>query len=93
MLSASLAAHLFLLFWPFAAARTGRAAAKQMHGDRPGIPRQPLPASCRSSGGEGEVTITYAGHSTYLIDTPAGVRIATDFSGVYGGNPRRASSP
>jgi len=35
----------------------------------------------------GEVTITYAGHSTYLIDTPAGVRIATDFSGVYGGNP------
>lgn len=36
------------------------------------------------------VTITYAGHSTYLIETPAGVRIATDFSGVYGGefNPR-----
>jgi len=33
------------------------------------------------------VTITYAGHSTYLIDTPAGVRIATDFSGVYGGSP------
>jgi L-ascorbate metabolism protein UlaG (beta-lactamase superfamily) len=37
--------------------------------------------------GEGEVAITYAGHSTYLIDTPGGVRIATDFSGVYGGNP------
>ena len=34
-----------------------------------------------------EVTITYAGHSTYLIDTPAGVRIATDFSGVHGGSP------
>lgn len=33
------------------------------------------------------VTITYAGHSTYVIETPAGVRIATDFSGVYGGNP------
>lgn len=33
------------------------------------------------------VTITYAGHSTYLIDTPAGVRIATDFSGAYGGDP------
>ncbi|HLX17219.1 MAG TPA: MBL fold metallo-hydrolase [Bradyrhizobium sp.] len=28
-----------------------------------------------------EVTITYAGHSTYYIDTPAGLRIATDFSG------------
>lgn len=36
---------------------------------------------------QGEVVITYSGHSTYLIDTPAGVRIATDFSGVYGGNP------
>ena len=30
-----------------------------------------------------EVTITYAGHSTYYIDTPGGVRIATDYSGVY----------
>ena len=31
----------------------------------------------------GEVTITYAGHSTYFIDTPGGVRIATDYSGAY----------
>ena len=30
-----------------------------------------------------EVAITYAGHSTYYIDTPAGIRIATDFSGAY----------
>jgi hypothetical protein len=30
-----------------------------------------------------EVTITYGGHSTYFIDTPAGVRIATDYSGAY----------
>lgn len=30
-----------------------------------------------------EVTITYAGHSTYYIDTPGGVSVATDFSGVY----------
>lgn len=30
-----------------------------------------------------EVSITYAGHSTYVIDTPGGVRIATDFSGHY----------
>ncbi len=36
---------------------------------------------------EGAVRITYAGHSTYVIETPAGVRIATDFSGVYGGDP------
>jgi len=36
---------------------------------------------------KGEVTITYAGHSTYLIDTPGGLRIATDFSGRYGADP------
>ncbi len=36
---------------------------------------------------EGEVKLTYAGHSTYIIETPAGVRIATDFSGVSGGDP------
>jgi L-ascorbate metabolism protein UlaG (beta-lactamase superfamily) len=33
------------------------------------------------------VTITYAGHSTYQIETPGGVRIATDFSGFYGADP------
>jgi L-ascorbate metabolism protein UlaG (beta-lactamase superfamily) len=36
---------------------------------------------------DGPVTITYAGHSTYIIETPGGVRIATDFSGVYGADP------
>jgi L-ascorbate metabolism protein UlaG (beta-lactamase superfamily) len=36
---------------------------------------------------DGDVTITYAGHSTYVVETPGGVRIATDFSGVYGANP------
>jgi L-ascorbate metabolism protein UlaG (beta-lactamase superfamily) len=30
-----------------------------------------------------EVAITYAGHSTYFIDTPGRVRIATDYSGAY----------
>ncbi len=36
---------------------------------------------------DGTVTITYAGHSTYVIETPGGVRIATDYSGVYGSDP------
>lgn len=36
---------------------------------------------------EETVTITYAGHSTYVIETPGGVRIATDFSGAYGADP------
>lgn len=34
-----------------------------------------------------EVTIRYAGHSTFVIETPGGVRIATDFSGANGYDP------
>lgn len=51
------------------------------------------PSIMRVGGSAPKVEITYAGHSTYLIESPAGVRIATDFSGVYGGdfNPRIAT--
>ncbi|WP_316198059.1 MBL fold metallo-hydrolase [Bradyrhizobium sp. SZCCHNS2002] len=43
-----------------------------------------VPVSLRRAAADtGEVTITYAGHSTYFIDTPGGVRIATDYSGAY----------
>src|ERR1700719_3664417 len=42
------------------------------------------PVSLRTAAaGTGEVAITYAGHSTYYIDTPGGVRIATDYNGAY----------
>ncbi len=45
------------------------------------LPRATL-VSLRSAAAEqGEVTITYAGHSTYVIETPGRVTIATDFSG------------
>ena len=47
-------------------------------------PPRVRPVSLRLSAAKAdEVTITYAGHSTYYIDTPGGVRIATDFSGTY----------
>jgi L-ascorbate metabolism protein UlaG (beta-lactamase superfamily) len=47
-------------------------------------PPRATPVSLRRlSAKADDVTITYAGHSTYYIDTPGGVRIATDFSGVY----------
>src|SRR5262249_2753401 len=47
-------------------------------------PTRPVPVSLRqAAAAKDEVTITYAGHSTYYIDTPGGVRIATDYSGVY----------
>ena len=43
-----------------------------------------VPVSLRSAAAKpDEVAITYAGHSTYYIDTPGGLRIATDFSGAY----------
>tara|TARA_B100001146_G_scaffold191008_1_gene176239 strand:+ start:365 stop:1201 length:837 start_codon:yes stop_codon:yes gene_type:complete len=41
-------------------------------------PEMPLPV--RQAAGPGEVHIRYASHSTYVITTPAGVTIATDFS-------------
>lgn len=53
-----------------------------------------MPAAFRQAANAAEVEITYAGHSTYFIDTPGGVRIATDYSGGHirlGGCP--TSSP
>ncbi|KJS15821.1 MAG: Zn-dependent hydrolase [Hoeflea sp. BRH_c9] len=35
----------------------------------------------QAQAGSGQVEIMYAGHSTYVITTPAGVTIATDFNG------------
>src|SRR5512141_218515 len=47
-------------------------------------PPRATPVSLRRTAAKvEEATITYAGHSTYYIDTPGGVRIATDFSGAY----------
>ena len=47
-------------------------------------PPRATPVSLRRPAAKAdEVAITYAGHSTYYIDTPGGVRIATDFSGAY----------
>src|SRR5262245_40112673 len=48
-----------------------------------------VPAAFTPTGGGagGTVKLTYAGHSTYVIETPADVRIATDYSGVYGDDP------
>jgi L-ascorbate metabolism protein UlaG (beta-lactamase superfamily) len=49
-----------------------------------GVPSKATPVSLRRTAAKAdEVAITYAGHSTYYIDTPGGVRIATDYNGVY----------
>jgi L-ascorbate metabolism protein UlaG (beta-lactamase superfamily) len=47
------------------------------------IPRVMFASMSRVAAEKSEVTITYAGHSTYIIETPRNVTIATDFSGAY----------
>lgn len=46
-------------------------------------PTRATPVAFRQASAAAEVEITYAGHSTYFIDTPGGLRIATDYSGAY----------
>src|SRR6476661_1472193 len=47
-------------------------------------PPRAIPVSLRRVAAKPQdVAITYVGHSTYYIDTPEGVRIATDFNGAY----------
>ena len=50
-----------------------------------GAPPRVMPVNLRraAAANADEVAITYAGHSTYYIDTPGGIRIATDYNGVY----------
>ena len=48
------------------------------------VPPRVTPVGLRRAAAQSdEVAITYGGHSTYHIDTPGGVRIATDWSGAY----------
>jgi len=51
------------------------------------LPRVTYASFTPAQAEQGVVTITYAGHSTYVIETSGGVRIATDFSGHYGFDP------
>jgi L-ascorbate metabolism protein UlaG (beta-lactamase superfamily) len=47
-------------------------------------PPRAIPAGFRPVAAKSEeVAITYAGHATYYIDTPGGIRIATDYNGAY----------
>ena len=39
-----------------------------------------MPIAARPAPGGDQVKITYAGHSTFLIESPQGVRIATDYN-------------
>ena len=79
--SAALAFLLCQLVQPVAAQDAQRSSECLAMANAP--PRA-TPVSLRQAAGKtDEVAITYAGHSTYYIDTPGGVRIATDYSGAY----------
>jgi L-ascorbate metabolism protein UlaG (beta-lactamase superfamily) len=74
-------ALLFPLFAPAAAQQGPRGSECLAMANA--TPRA-IPVSVRQTAAKpDEVAITYAGHSTYYIDTPAGVRIATDYNGAY----------
>jgi L-ascorbate metabolism protein UlaG (beta-lactamase superfamily) len=73
-------AFLGLLIAPPSAAEPLRSECLAMANAAP----RAIPVSLRRvAANPEEVAITYVGHSTYYIDTPGGVRIATDFNGAY----------
>jgi L-ascorbate metabolism protein UlaG (beta-lactamase superfamily) len=78
--SAALALLVALVVPAAAQDATRRSECFAMSNARP----RAVPAAFREAAADtNEVEITYAGHSTYYIDTPGGVRIATDYSGAY----------
>jgi L-ascorbate metabolism protein UlaG (beta-lactamase superfamily) len=76
----------FLCLAPVSALAQGAAPAKpEMNASCPGLVAQHrppfIPASLRLAALlEGEVRISYVGHSTFLIESPKLVRIATDYN-------------
>src|SRR5436305_14557900 len=79
----SLAAVLAVLSWWIAPAAAQDATLHSECLAMAAAPRAVPAAFRKAAAAANEVEITYAGHSTYYIDTPAGVRIATDYSGAY----------
>ncbi len=75
------AALILLLIAPACAQSPDRASECLAMANAP--PRVTPVSLRRTASKADEVRITYAGHSTYYIETPEGVRIATDFNGVY----------
>jgi L-ascorbate metabolism protein UlaG (beta-lactamase superfamily) len=72
-----------LLSLPLASAATQDASRSECLAMANAPPRATPVSLRRLAAKADEVAITYAGHSTYYIDTPGGVRIATDYSGTY----------
>ena len=70
-----------LAFAPLAAfAQGARRGKPEMNESCPGLVAQSRPPFIRAALKEGEVRINYIGHSTFLIESPKLVRIATDYN-------------
>jgi L-ascorbate metabolism protein UlaG (beta-lactamase superfamily) len=85
---AAITAFLALLIVPAAAQQPLRSECLAMANAPPRATPVSLRVAAKDTEKKGtekveEVAITYVGHSTYYIDTPGGVRIATDFNGYY----------
>lgn len=61
-----------------ASALIGTRASAQELGCMPHVARAPAPIQVRLA--DNEVSLSYVGHSTFLIESPRGVRIATDYN-------------
>ena len=71
-----------LAFAPLTAFAQGAApqARPEMNESCPGLVAQSRPPFIRAALKDGEVRINYVGHSTFLIESPRLVRIATDYN-------------
>jgi len=71
-----------LAFAPLTAFAQGAApqAKPEMNESCPGLVAQSRPPFIRAALKDGEVRINYVGHSTFLIESPKLVRIATDYN-------------
>ena len=78
-------AVVFALLSPVASAAAQDASRSECLAMASAPPRATPVSLRRLAAKADEVAITYAGHSPYYIDTPGGVRIATDYSGAYVG--------
>lgn len=72
-----------LLLSAFTASAQGKPPPSECLAMAQPLPRATFVSFSRAAAAKGEVTITYAGHSTYIIKTAGNVTIATDFSGAY----------
>jgi L-ascorbate metabolism protein UlaG (beta-lactamase superfamily) len=79
----SLVASLALLSTLIAPATAQESSRSECLAMSNATPRATPVAFRQAAAASDNVQITFAGHSTYFIDTPGGVRIATDYSGAY----------